>query len=199
MKSMGWQVDEYLKTGQLKFLDCYSVLLGGQSTIKDPVDFTEVSIQVSALVGASKDPVMVLLDSYNPIFNSANTRHALNFLRILAAKIKNDGGLFIVTGTLGSVAPTIESNLESIMDGIIDLNIVRKGKSSMRLLTVKKIGGHQISFSQAEFEIKRGHGILFKKPRINLERLKNPILRHSDQFEETNQPVGTGNNQKTSS
>jgi KaiC/GvpD/RAD55 family RecA-like ATPase len=188
MKGMGWKVDEYLKNGQLKFLDCYSALLGGKTTIADPVDFTEVSIQVGSLVGAAKEPVTVLLDSYNPIFNSAQTRHAINFLRILGAKIKNDGGFFIVTGTRGSLSETVESNIESTMDGIIDLSLVRKGKSKIRLLTVKKIMGRQISFSQAEFEIKRGKGILFKKPRIDMERLKNPLNRQSNS-EENNKQV----------
>src|SRR5207253_10999507 len=50
MKSMGWDVQRYVDDGNLQFIDCYSALVGGETSIKDPIDFTEVSIQVSSKV-----------------------------------------------------------------------------------------------------------------------------------------------------
>jgi len=168
MKGMGWDVQRYIDNGNLQFIDCYSSLVGGETSIKDPIDFTEVSIQVSSKVGEAKGPVTVLLDSFTPIFNSAQVRHAINFLRVLGAKVKNDGGFFILTGTRGSLPEAVESNLESIVDGVIDLYIIRRGHRLVRSLTVKKIAGHQIGFVEKEFKIVQGKGMLFRIPRVDL-------------------------------
>jgi flagellar protein FlaH len=172
MKGMGWDVQQYVDNGRLQFIDCYSSLVGGETSIKDPIDFTEVSIQVSSKVGEAKGPVTVLLDSFTPIFNSAQIRHAINFLRVLGAKIKNDGGFFILTGTRGSLPEPVESNLESVVDGVIDLQLVRKGHRLVRFLTVKKISGHQIGINEKKFSIVQGKGILFKRPRLDLGTLQ---------------------------
>ena len=168
MEGLGWNINPYVRDGHLKFLDCYSALVGEQALIKDPVDFTEVSIQVSLMMSSAQEPVTVLLDSFTPIFNSAQTRHGINFLRVLGAKIKNDGGFFILTGTRGSLPDPIESNLESIVDGIIDLKLVRKGKSMIRTLAVRKVAGRQIDFAETEFKIIRGKGVMFVEPRFQV-------------------------------
>jgi KaiC/GvpD/RAD55 family RecA-like ATPase len=172
MKGMGWDVQRFIENGSLQFIDCYSALVGGETTIKDPIDFTEVSIQVSNKVGGAKPPVTVLLDSFTPIFNSAQVRHAINFLRVLGAKVKNDGGFFMMTGTRGSLPEAVESNLESVVDGVIDLHLVRKGDRLVRLLTVKKVGGHQIGLAEKEYRIVEGKGILFRTPRVDLRFLE---------------------------
>ncbi|MBO0888410.1 hypothetical protein J2P12_04845, partial [Candidatus Bathyarchaeota archaeon] len=168
MKGMGWDVQKYIDNRSLQFIDCYSALVGGETSIKDPIDFTEVSIQVSSKVGEAKGPVTVLLDSFTPIFNSAQVRHAINFLRVLAAKVKNDGGFFILTGTRGSLPEAVESNLESVVDGVIDLQIVRRGHRLIRFLTVKKVAGHQIGFVEKEFKVVQGRGIVFRIPRLDV-------------------------------
>jgi len=172
MKSMGWDVQRYVDDGKLQFIDCYSALVGGETSIKDPIDFTEVSIQVSSKVSGAKGPVTVFLDSFTPIFNTAQVRHAINFLRVLGAKVKNDGGFFIMTGTKGSLPEAVESNLESVVDGVIDLHLIRKGHRMIRQLTVKKVAGHQIGFVEKEFRIVQGKGILFKMPRIDLDFMR---------------------------
>src|SRR5215472_12921198 len=69
MRDMGWDITEYLKTGQLRILDCYSALAGIEgSLIRDPTDFTEVSIQVTAMIDKAKGPITILFDSVTPIF-----------------------------------------------------------------------------------------------------------------------------------
>ena len=172
MKGMGWDVQGFIENGSLQFIDCYSALVGGETSIKDPIDFTEVSIQVSNKVEGAKAPAIVLLDSFTPIFNGAQVRHAINFLRVLGAKVKNDGGFFMMTGTRGSLPEAVESNLESVVDGVIDLHLVRKGHRLIRLLTVKKVAGHQIGVAEKEYRIVEGKGILFRTPRVGLRFLQ---------------------------
>lgn len=51
MRDMGWDVIPHLGDGTLSILDCYSTLTGDEKTgVKDPLDFTEVSIRISDIV-----------------------------------------------------------------------------------------------------------------------------------------------------
>jgi KaiC/GvpD/RAD55 family RecA-like ATPase len=172
-KGLGWDIAPYLDNQTLKIVDCYSALVGDErAAVKDPMDFTEVSIRVSEIVqGAPKGPVTILLDSVTPIFNSVNSKNAINFLRVIGAKVKNSGGIFIFTGTKGSISDEVRSNLEAMADGVIELGLVRAGESVKKILTVKKIAGHNTSPKPSEFEIVTHRGILFKRRRIKLLKL----------------------------
>ncbi len=164
MRDMGWDISEYLKTGQLKILDCYSALAGVEgSLIKDPTDFTEVSIQVTGLIEKAKGPITILLDSVTPIFNSASAKDCINFLQVIGAKVKNNGGIFIFTATKGSVPEEARSKIEALADGVIELNLVKKASSLSRTLQVKKMAGHQTSSVETGFDIVQGKGIMIRR------------------------------------
>ncbi|MBO0888737.1 hypothetical protein J2P12_06520, partial [Candidatus Bathyarchaeota archaeon] len=167
MRDMGWDITEYIKTGQLKILDCYSALAGVEgSAIRDPTDFTEVSIQVTGMIEKAKGPVTILLDSVTPIFNSASAKDCINFLQVIGAKIKNSGGIFIFTSTKGSIPEEARSKIEALADGVIELNLVKKASSLRRTLQVKKMAGRQASPIETGFEIVQGRGIVILKQRI---------------------------------
>ena len=169
MKGMGWDITPYLEQGDLRVLDIYSALAGVESgTIRDPTDFTEISIQVTNMLDKTKGPTTVLLDSVTPIFNSAQAKDCVNFLQVIAAKVKNSGGKFIFTSTKGSMPEDARLTIESLVDGVIDLNLVKKGKSLTRFLQVRKMPGREISSAETEFEMVPGKGILFLKQRIPL-------------------------------
>jgi len=59
-------------------------------------------------------------------------------------------------------------NIEALVDGVSDLNLVKKGKSLTRFLQVRKMPGREISSAETEFEMVQGKGILFLKQRIPL-------------------------------
>ncbi|HYY91700.1 MAG TPA: ATPase domain-containing protein [Candidatus Dormibacteraeota bacterium] len=169
MRDMGWDITEYLKTGQLNIIDCYSALAGVEgSAIRDPTDFTEVSIQVSGMIEKTKGPVTILLDSVTPIFNSAAAKDCINFLQVVGAKIKNSGGIFIFTSTKASIPEEVRSKIEALADGVIELNLVKKAGSLRRTLQVKKMAGHQASPVETGFEIVQGKGIVIRRQRIRL-------------------------------
>jgi KaiC/GvpD/RAD55 family RecA-like ATPase len=170
MVSFGWYVSNYVKNGSLKILDCYSGLAGIEGAeIRDPVDFTEISIKVTQMMEeAGEGPFLLVLDSLAPIFNGIKPETTINFLRVLAAKVKNKNGIFIITGAKGSIPQTVRSALESLLDGVVELNVFREGKRFMRTLTVRRISGRMAYPVPQEFEIASGQGILFRKPRIPL-------------------------------
>jgi KaiC/GvpD/RAD55 family RecA-like ATPase len=174
MHGMGWDITEYLKTGQLKILDCYSTLAGVEgSLIRDPTDFTEVSIQVTGMIENARGPVTILLDSVTPIFNAATAKDCINFLQVLGAKIKNAGGIFIFTATKGSISDEARSKIEAMADGVIELNLIKKGYSLRRTLQVKKMAGRRSSTIETGFEIVQGKGIVIRKQRVPIARLRS--------------------------
>lgn len=174
MRDMGWDITEYLKTGQLKILDCYSALAGVEgSLIRDPTDFTEVSIQVTGMIEKAKGPLTLLLDSVTPLFNSSSAKDCINFLQVLGAKVKNAGGLFIFTATKGSIPEEARSKIEALADGVIELNMTKRANSLRRTLQVKKMAGRQASTIETGFEIVQGKGILMRKQRLPVGLLRS--------------------------
>ncbi|HEX4920251.1 MAG TPA: RAD55 family ATPase, partial [Candidatus Bathyarchaeia archaeon] len=167
MRDMGWDISQYVKTGQLKVLDCYSALAGVEgSVIKDSTDFTEVSIQVSGMIEKAKGPITILLDSVTPMFNSASPKDCINFLQVLGAKVKNSGGIFIFTATKGSIPEEARSKIEALADGVIELSLTKRSQSLRRTLQVKKMAGHQASTVETGFEIVQGRGIVMRRQRV---------------------------------
>ena len=167
MRDMGWDITEYVKSGQLSILDCYSSLAGVEgSVIRDPTDFTEISIQVTGLLDKAKGPLTLLLDSVNPIFNSASAKDCINFLQVIGAKLKNNGGVFLFTATKGSMPEDVRSKIEAMADGVIELNLVKTSTSLRRTLQVKKIAGHRTSPVQTGYEIVQGKGIMIHRQRV---------------------------------
>jgi KaiC/GvpD/RAD55 family RecA-like ATPase len=164
MRDMGWDITKYLETGQMTILDCYSALAGVEgASIRDPTDFTEVSIQVTGMIEKAKNgPVTILLDSVTPIFNAASAKDCINFLQVIAAKVKNSGGTFIATATKGSIPDEARSKLESLTDGVIELTLSRKSGSLLHSLIVKKLSGRATSSKETQFEIISGKGIMLK-------------------------------------
>ena len=174
MRDMGWEIVEYLKSGQLTILDCYSALAGVEgSLIRDPTDFTEVSIQVSRMIEKAKGPVTIFLDSVTPIFNAAAAKDCVNFLQVLGAKIKNVGGIFIFAATKGSIPEEARSKIEALADGVIELNLIKRASGLKRTLQVKKMAARQTSSVETGFEIVQGKGIVMRKQRVPIGLFKS--------------------------
>jgi KaiC/GvpD/RAD55 family RecA-like ATPase len=174
MRDMGWDITEYLKTGKLQILDCYSALAGVEgSPIRDPTDFTEVSIQVTGMLEKAKGPVTIVLDSVTPIFNSSAIKDCINFLQVLGAKVKNAGGIFIFTATKGSIPEEARSKIEALADGVVELNMIKRANSLRRTLQVKKMAGRQSSAIETGFEIVQGKGIVIRKQRVPISLLRS--------------------------
>ncbi len=169
MRDMGWDITPYLENGHLAILDIYSALAGVEgTTIREPTDFTEISIQTTHMIEKAKGPITLLLDSVTPMFNSASAKDCVNFLQVIAAKVKNSGGIFMFTATKGSIPEEARLKIESLADGVIELSLVKRAKSLTRFLMVKKISGRQISSMETEFEIVTGKGIVLVKQRLPL-------------------------------
>jgi KaiC/GvpD/RAD55 family RecA-like ATPase len=176
MRSIGVDLTKSLQDGHLEILDCYSALAGNEKAgIVDPLDFTEISIQVTGIIDRAKNgPVSILLDSITPLFNTGQSGAAINFLRVIGAKVKNSNGVFILTGTNGSIPDEVRSKVEAHVDSVIDIGTMRKGDKVTRTLLFKKNAGHQTSAVPTEFEITPTRGIVFKKRRLTFHHHAKP-------------------------
>jgi KaiC/GvpD/RAD55 family RecA-like ATPase len=179
MKSFGWDPTSHLQNGSFKVLDCYSALAGVEHPpIRDPLDFTEISIQVTQIIEEAKGgPILIVLDSLTPIFNGATPATTINFLRVLSAKVKASKGILILTGARGSIPIQVWSSLENLVDGMLMLGTTQKGGSLIRTLTVSRLAGRKTSHVPAEFEIVAGKGIAFLRPRIPIRILMPKKIR----------------------
>src|SRR2546428_4314842 len=174
MGEFGWDIISPLRKGRLKIIDCYSGLAGqGEGALRDPSDLTELNIQVTSFITKAKNaPVTLVLDSLTPIFNGVDGKQAINFLQTVGAKVKKTGGLFILTASRGAVPEDSVAKIESIVDGVIELTLVRSGRKGVRYLSVLKMERRRIASERVRFEIERGRGLVFRVSRFGILRRK---------------------------
>jgi flagellar protein FlaH len=183
MGEFGWDIISHLRKGRLKIIDCYSGLAGqGEGALRDPSDLTELNIQVTSFITKSKNaPVTLILDSLTPIFNGVEAKQAINFLQTVGAKVKKTGGLFILTATKGAIPEDAVAKIKSIVDGVVELTLVRTGRKGVRYLSVLKMERRRIASETVSFEIERGRGLVFRVSRFRifgrkLKQLKLPNI-----------------------
>ena len=181
MGEFGWDIISHLRKGRLKIIDCYSGLAGqGEGALRDPSDLTELNIQVTSFITKGKNaPVTLILDSLTPIFNGVEAKQAINFLQTVGAKVKKTGGLFVLTASKGAIPDDSIAKIKSIVDGVIELTLVRSGRKGSRFLTVLKMERRRIASETVSFEIERGRGLVFRVSRFRifgrkLQHLKLP-------------------------
>ena len=174
MREFGWDIVSHLRKGRLKIIDCYSGLAGqGEGALRDPSDLTELNIQVTSFITKAKNvPVTLILDSLTPIFNGVEAKQAINFLQTVGAKVKKTGGLFILTASRGAIPEDSVSKIRSIVDGVIELTLVRSGRKAVRYLSVLKMERRRIASDTVLFEIERERGLVFRVSRFRILRRK---------------------------
>jgi hypothetical protein len=93
-------------------------------------------------------------------------------LQTVGAKVKMTGGLFILTASRGAIPEDSIAKMKSIVDGVIELTLVRSGRRSRRYLSVLKMERRRISSDTVSFEIARGRGLVFRVSRFGILRGK---------------------------
>ncbi len=181
MSEFGWDIIPDLRKGRLKIIDCYSGLAGqGEGAIKDPSDLTELNIQITSFIMKVKNnPVTIVLDSLTPIFNGVEEKQAFNFLQTVSAKVKKTGGIFLLIASKGAIREESIAKIKSVVDGVIEVSLVRTGRKSHRFISVLKMERRKIASDTVPFVIDRNRGILFRVSRLGLfkKRHLKPLLQ----------------------
>jgi hypothetical protein len=91
--------------------------------------------------------------------------------------VKKTGGLFILTASRGAVPEDSIAKIKSIVDGVIELTLVRSGRKGVRFLSVLKMERRRIASERVTFEIERGRGLVFRVSRFGILRRKIAQLK----------------------
>jgi len=112
-----------------------------------------------------------------PIFNGLEARQAISFIQTLGAKVKKTGGVFVVLASIGAVPDESIAKIKSTVDGIIELDVVRKGRKVTKYLSIMKMERRRVSSEAVPFDIdqKRG-GLVFQVHRFRLWRRLLPSI-----------------------
>src|SRR5438552_15317918 len=96
--------------------------------------------------------VTLILDSLTPIFNGVDGKQAINFLQTVGARVKKTGGLFILTASRGAVPEDSIANIDSIVDGVIELTFVSSGRNGVWYLSSLKMERRLIASERVRCE-----------------------------------------------
>jgi len=112
---------------------------------------------------ASKKIIVNGLDFFLERYNTNDVLHTVKAGKI---NVVQQRGVLILILTRGIFGTQIERNLESLADCILELDVVRKGTSFERLLSVKKIRNYAKKIGTARYEI-TDRGLILE----NIERI----------------------------
>ena len=112
---------------------------------------------------ASKKIILNNLDFFLERYNVKDVIHTVKAGKINVAQCQ---GALILILTRGIFGTQIERNIESLADCILELDVVRKGTSFERLLSVKKIRNFAKKIGTARYEI-TDQGLILE----NIERI----------------------------
>jgi ribosomal protein L12E/L44/L45/RPP1/RPP2 len=76
--------------------------------------------------------------------------------------------LFVLTASKGAVPEDAIAKIKSIMDGVIELTLVRHGRKALRYLSILKMERRRIAVDTAQFDIARGRGLVFHVSRVGV-------------------------------
>ena len=165
MITFGFDIEPYKLNKMFRVVDCCSWKLGQRSSsaysIGNQHDFlTAISINVKKAKQDLKN-VRFVLDSISEITPMCNQDAVLNFLQILAARIRLQGGRAIFTVASDAHPCNFMNLLRSMYDGILEMKIDESGKEIKRLLRIFSLKGAIHKTTWTPFEI-TGKGIILK-------------------------------------
>jgi KaiC/GvpD/RAD55 family RecA-like ATPase len=165
MKAFGLDIEPYKEKETVCIVDGCSWKLGRSSSSVYAVDsqqnyLTALSIKIQKAQKNLKK-VRLIFDSASELFALSNQDAVLNFLQVLTARIRLDGGKAIFTIASGAHDEHLMNLLRLIFDGILEMKMDDSGKELKRLLRIFSLKGAEHKTNWTPFEI-TGKGIVVK-------------------------------------
>ncbi len=138
MKSLSWEIEESEKEGLLKFVDCYSKMIGiscrdtpSTSRIGSALDLAGIAVSVSKMLSVlwtTRRKVKIVFDSVSSLLMYSNVSSVIRFLHVFYGRLKTAGavGLFLLEE--GMHDEKVVAALEHLSDGVIRLEPDETGK-----------------------------------------------------------------------
>lgn len=165
MKTFGFDIESYKNKKLFRVVDGCSWKLGGVSSSEYVVDsqqnyLTAVSINIKKARQGLKN-IRLVLDSISELTALCNQDAVLNFLQILTARIRLEGGKAICTAASGAHDEHFMNLLRLTYDGILEMKVDDSGKEIKRLLRIFSLKGVRHRTTWTPFEI-TDKGIIVK-------------------------------------
>lgn len=166
MKTFGFDVESYKDKKLFRVVDGCSWKLGGASSSEYSIDsqqnyLTAVSIKIKKARQDLKN-IRLVLDSISELTALSSPESVLNFLQILTARIRLEGGKAICTVASGAHDEHFMNLSRLIFDGILEMKIDDSGKEIKRLLRIFSLKGVKHRTTWTPFEI-TDRGIIVKR------------------------------------
>jgi circadian clock protein KaiC len=166
-KALGWDLDYFLRNGQLQIIDVTNYFSSINNTVKSPQKITRVVEDILGYVnttGATRlaiDPVAPL------IFSDSKYTDVVEYIRHLIFSLEETT---TCTTLLTSYVPVGSEKVsrmgveEFAASGIIVLSLVRSNSKRIRTVGVRKMRGTRIDLTEYSFEILPDRGIVLRQP-----------------------------------
>lgn len=165
MKKFQWNTSTFESQGKLSFVDCFSSTAKIQSKeecfLKQPFSLVDLGITISKATNEAGNGVKVFLDSVVPLLTQLDPARVVDFLQDRIARVKGIRGNLIFTLNKESVDPALISQMEEIVDCIIELDVNEDKGEIIRRLRIKKMRGRNSSDKWVRFEISPERGVIF--------------------------------------
>lgn len=157
MKAFGLDIKPYKEKGLIRMVDGCSWKLGRIPSSKYAVEsqqnyLTAISIRIKK---ASKDlkNIRLIFDSVSELAALSNRDAVLNFMQVLTARIRLDGGKGIFVVAYGAHNDHFMNLLRLTFDGILEMKIDDSGKEIKRLFRIFSLKGTRHRTQWAPFKI----------------------------------------------
>ncbi len=144
------KLPEYENSGLATIVDCYASMAGVPSqekyALKNRADLNELSLLITDLLNekAKLGSVKIVVDSATPLFTYKDPQLVVQFLASMAVKTKAKGGALILSLTSGTVTEEVEKRLETLMDLLIELQILEVEGRKKRQMRIAKARGQRV-------------------------------------------------------
>ena len=119
MRDIAGNEEEYEKRGNLKFIDCYSWMVGDKEAIH-PRDLPSINIAILKEIEELKGSIVFILDSMSSMLNYVEAESFLKFIQGLTARLKKSKVTALYILHSGVQAETFSRSLKYIVDGTFE-------------------------------------------------------------------------------
>jgi KaiC/GvpD/RAD55 family RecA-like ATPase len=151
MKIFGWNIEDYIESGTMNFVDTYSlrfynVLPKSYSESLSAKDFIKQDTDPMNLLKATatqerKEKYRGIIDSISYFLRAYELNNVVDTIEIISSVGKATGAVHLITMTAGMHDNIVENNLKNVCDGVIEFRMRKRGSEIERSILIRKMRG----------------------------------------------------------
>jgi len=150
---------------RLIFVDCFSSAARTESTEKyslpRPFSLSDLGIVLTKATSEMGGGIRILLDSTEPLLAHISPSNVIDFLLDRTMRAKGSQSTFVLSVGKETIDAKLANRLEENVDCIIELDVYRNEKKTVRRMRVTKMSGRNPSDKWVQFRIDPEKGITF--------------------------------------